>query len=185
MKLTKIMMLLFAVALILSVAACGKDKPKVEGEVVNFPEWWNSQDDEAYVCAYGMATKASQTMSIDAAKANALFEAAQYVETQVKGMLKNYEEEAGVDNPQVLALTSKVIKAVTDAEFSGIVNGKTQTLKVQQDNGSRFTTYMQIKIPKTEVNKALYGNIRNEEALYNQFKASEAFKELEYSTQNK
>ncbi len=183
MKLTRVMLLLMTVALILTLAACGKDKPKVEGVEVNMPQWWNSQDDEAYVCAYGMATKASQTMAMDAAKANALLEAAQYVETQVKGMIKNYEEEAGVDNPQLLALTSKVVKAVTDAEFSGIINGKVQTLKVQQDNGTRYTTYMQIKIPKTEVNKSLYGNIRNEEALYNQFKASQAFQELEYETQ--
>lgn len=183
MKLTKIMMMLLVVALMLSLAACGKNKPSVEGEVVNFPTWWNSQDDEAYVCSYGMATKASKTMSLDAADANAMMNASMYVETQVKGMIKNYEEEAGVVNPQNLALTSKVVKVVTDATFSNVVTGKTEIRKELVNGQERYTTYMQKKIPKTEINKSLYNNIRNEEALYNQFKASEAFKELEYTTQ--
>ncbi len=183
MKLSRVIMLLLAVALLLALAACGKDKAKLAGEEVNFPKWWNSQNDEAYVCTYGMATKKDKGMAMDAADANAMMNASLYVESQVKGMIKNYAEEAGVDNPQNLALTSKVVKVVTDATFSNVITGE-QTIYVEGDKEQkRYTAYVQKKIPKTEINKSLYNNIRNEEALYNQFKASQAFQELEFETQ--
>ncbi len=182
MKTTKVFIVMMSL-LLLALMSCGKNKASAEGELVNFPSWWNTQPEEAYVCTYGMATKVSQTASMDAAKANAMLEAAQYVETEVKGMIKNYEEEAGVFDPQVLALSQKVVKAVTAAKFSGMIPGRTETRKVTEYGGQRFTTYIQMKIPKTEVRKNLYNNIVNEEALYNQFKASQAFEELEYSTQ--
>jgi hypothetical protein len=146
------------------------------------PAWWFSQTDEAYVCTYGQSTKVSETASMDAAKANALLEAAQFVETEVKGMIKNYEEEAGVKDPQVLALSQSVVKAVSNARFSGVMPGLMETRMVQEEGGRRYRTWIQMKIPKKEVNKNLANQIRNEEALYNQFKASQAFQELESAT---
>jgi len=186
MKSKQVLLVLLAVVLLIAMTACGKNKtaPKVDGEVVNFPAWWNSQNDDAYVCTYGIGTNVKMTTSMDTAKNNALFEAAQFVEVEVKGMLKTYEEEAGVFDPQLLALTSKVVKSVSDATFSGVINGQSETRKVTEFGGPRYTTYLQLKIPKTEVNKSLYNNIRNEEALYNQFKASMAFEELERSVGN-
>lgn len=182
MKLNRVLVIALAALLLIGMMACSKNKEvkaAVEGEVVNMPSWWNSQNDDAYVCTYGMGTNVKQSTSMDTAKNNALFEAAQYVETQVQGMLKTYEEEAGVFDPQLLALTSKVIKTVTNTSFSGVVNGQMETRRVTEYGGPRYTTYLQLKIPKSEINKSLYTNIRNEEALYNQFKASMAFDELE------
>ena len=187
MKVTKLVIALVTVFLLLSLLGCGGNKPKKEappspdGVQVYRPAWWSGQNDEAYVCTYGQATKVSETMSVDAAKANALLEAAQYVETYVQGMIKNYEEEAGVYDPQLLALSQKVVKAVSSAKFSGVITGMTETRKVQEDMGMRYKTWLQLKIPRTEVKKNLQNQIRNEEALYNQFKASQAFQELEAS----
>jgi len=141
-----------------------------------YPEWWQDQDNAEYVQTYGMATKVSQNSSYDAAYANAMLQAAQYVETYVKGMVKNYEEEAGVNNPQVLALTSKVVKAVAKAKFANVMVTKQETI-VSDDN--RFQTFVRVSVPKEAVNKNLMNQIKNEEALYNQFKASQAFGELE------
>lgn len=188
MKITKLVIALVAVALLLSLVGCGGNKapkketpPSPDGVQVYRPNWWSSQNDEAYVCTYGQAEKVSETMSMDAAKANALLEAAQYVETYVQGMIKNYEEEAGVVDPQLLALSQKVVKAVSSAKFSGVVTGMTETRQITTDNGKRFKTWLQLKIPRTEVKKNLQGQIKSEEALYNQFKASQAFQELEAS----
>jgi len=185
MKKSQSLWLLVFALIMLFVWGCGSSGPKTpEGaKKVYRPEWWNSQPNEAYVCTYGQATKVSETASIDAAKANALLEAAQYVETNVKGMIKNYEEEAGVKDPQVLALSQKVVKAVSNAKFSNILPGKVETLQVNEAEGLRFKTFMQIMIPKTEINKNLKNQIKNEEALYNQFKASQAFQELDENTQ--
>lgn len=187
MKTTKLVIALVSMFLLLSLMACGGGNkapkaPAPGGDIVYRPSWWASQNDEAYVCTYGQATKVSETASMDAAKANALLEAAQFVESEVKGMIKNYEEEAGVVDPQVLALSQKVVKAVSSARFSGVMPGLTETRRVTEDQGNRYKTWVQLKIPRKEVNKNLAANIRNEEALYNQFKASQAFQELEMTT---
>lgn len=182
MKSKQVLFVLLAILLLVAFSACGKNKTRVshvEGEVIHFPSWWNTQKDDAYVCTYGIGTNVKLSTSIDTAKNSALFEAAQYVETEVMGMLKTYEEEAGVFDPQLLALTQKVIKTVSNATFSGVINGQMESRQVTEYGGPRVTTYLQLKIPKTEVKKQLYNNIRNEEALYNQFKASMAFDELE------
>jgi hypothetical protein len=46
-------------------------------------------------------------------------------------------------------------------------------------DNERFQTFVRVSIPKETVNKNLMDKIKNEEALYNQFKASQAFDELE------
>lgn len=156
-------------------AACGKGNgggPKK----VYYPDWWQEQNNAEYVQTYGMATKVSQNSSFDAAYANAMLAAAQYVETYVKGMVKNYEEEAGVNDPQVLALTSKVVKAVANAKFNNVMVTKQETIVT--DN-NRYQTFVRVSVPKEAVNKNLVNQIKNEEALYNQFKASQAFDELD------
>ncbi|MDA3814236.1 MAG: hypothetical protein PF570_08290 [Candidatus Cloacimonetes bacterium] len=172
MKLFKILAVLVVVMLLLT--ACGRGGKGVKK--LYYPEWWQDQDNAEYVQTYGMATKVSQNSSYDAAYANAMLQAAQYVETYVKGMVKNYEEEAGVNNPQVLALTSKVVKAVAKAKFANVMVTKQETI-VSDDN--RFQTFVRVSVPKEAVNKNLMNQIKNEEALYNQFKASQAFGELE------
>jgi hypothetical protein len=157
------------------IAACGKGGDSGPKKVY-YPEWWQEQTSPEYVQTYGMGTKVSQNSSYDAANANALLQAAQYVETYVKGMVKNYEEEAGVENPQVLALTSKVVKAVSNAKFNNTMVTKQETIVTKDD---RYQTFVRVSVPKEAVNKNLLNQIKNEEALYNQFKSSQAFDELE------
>lgn len=178
----KVLFIIMVASLALVMFACGSNKkssPKADGELVYRPSWWSSQPESDYVCTYGQGTNLSETSSMNTAKANALLEAAQYVESEVQGMIKSYEEEAGVYDPQVLALSSSVVKAVSNARFSGAITGKVETRKVEENGGPRFKTWMQVKIPNAEIKKNLMMNIKNEEALYNQFKASQAFKELE------
>jgi hypothetical protein len=160
---------------ILLIAGCGKKDVKGPKKVYQ-PEWFNLQNSPEYVQTYGKATKVNENSSFDAARANAMLQAAQYVETYVKGMVKNYEEEAGVENPQVLALTSKVVKEISNAKFTNVMVTKQETIILENE---RFQTFVRVSIPKETVNKNLMDKIKNEEALYNQFKASQAFDELE------
>lgn len=174
MKVSKIVVLMLIA--VFFVTACGGGGGPKGPKRVYYPEWWQEQNSPDYVQTYGMATKVSQNSAYDAAYANAMLAAAQYVETYVKGMVKNYEEEAGVENPQVLALTSKVVKAVADAKFSNVMVTKQETIITDEN---RYQTYVRVSVPKEAVNKNLVNQIKNEEALYNQFKASQAFQELD------
>lgn len=176
-KMRSVKWTLVITALLLVLAACSSN---MTGEQeVSYPEWWNTQDDANNVCSYGMATKASQTMSIDSAKANALIESARYVETEIKSMMKDFEQEAGVKDPQLLALSERVVKVTSSATFSGVLPGSMMTRITMNKGETFYTTYAQMKVPKMEISRNLIENVRNEEALYNQFKASQAFQELE------
>lgn len=181
MKLRHVILALVVLVMLVSLAACSSNKKmaKPDGEIVYRPAWWATQPDPAYVCTYGQGTQVSETASMNTAKANALLEGAQFVETEIKGMIKSFEEEAGVYDPQLLALSQKVVKAISSARFSGTIPGNIETRTVKEQGGNRYKTWIQVKIPKTEINKNLVNNIRNEEALYNQFKASQAFQELD------
>jgi hypothetical protein len=176
-KLTYIVLLL---AILVILAGCGKSGHKGMKRAY-YPDWWQTQDNAEYVQTYGMATKVSQTTSYDAAHANAMLQAAQYVENYIKGMVKNYEEEAGVTDPQVLALTSKVVKEVSNAKFENALVTKQETIITEE---GRYQTFIRVSVPKDAVNKNTLNKIKNEEALYNQFKASQAFDELEKEVEN-
>ena len=174
MKSFKVLVLIAVVAFLLF--GCGGSNGPKGVKKVYYPDWWQVQDSDEYVHSFGMATKVSQNMSYDAAYANAMLQAAQYVEAYVKGMVKNFEQEAGVNNPQVLALTSKVVKVIADTKFTNALVTKQETIIT--DN-NRYKTFVRVSIPKDSINKKLANQIKNEEALYNEFKATQAFKELD------
>lgn len=179
MKTSKVIALSVLLLLVLMLSSCGNNK--VKGESESYPEWYLSQDDPDHVCTYGFATKVNQRLSVESARANALEESAIYVKARVSSMLEDYMQEAGEVDPQVLSMTETAIKVVSDNEFSGILPGRMETRNVQVDGEGRYTTYIQLKIPNNEISKQVYDFVRKEEAMYSEFKASQAFKELERS----
>jgi len=177
MKITKLVLLMLIVVFIISACA-GKGSTKGVKEIW-YPEWWNEQEDLHYIHTYGVATRLSETMALDTAANNAIFEAAKYVETRVKGMMKTFEEEAGVKDPQVLSLSSKVVKTLANATFTGSKVTEQKMIQVEVDGTVRYKCFVRYSVPKETINKNSLDHIKNEEALYNQFKASQAFGDLE------
>lgn len=176
MKARNILVLLAAGLFVLSACSGGgSGGPRGPQEVFQ-PDWYGIQGDPEYVFTYGQATRVSQNAAETAAYANAMQEAAQYVEAHVQGMVKNFMEESGFENPQVLQMTSQVTRVVANAQFSGTTVSQRRTFVVE--NG-RYQTFVRVSIPKNEINRNLTQQIRNEEALYNQFRASQAFQELD------
>ncbi|HOO60784.1 MAG TPA: hypothetical protein PLL34_09560, partial [Candidatus Mcinerneyibacteriales bacterium] len=108
-------------------------------------------------------------------------EASQYVQVYVDGMIKRYLRESGVDNPQVLQSSEKATQVVTSSEFSGVMTVKSETIK----EDGKYRTFIALAIPKEDVNKKMLDAIKNEEALYTEFKASQAFQELERIVKDK
>lgn len=173
-----VLFLLISMA-IFSVACSSNKKPKKEAAdhvIMYAPEWWDMQDNPEFVYTYGEGVKSTSSIAKDAAYATAMLAAANYVEANVKGMIKNFNEESGVNNPQVLALTSSVVKVVSRAFFKGTRIDKSETIK-QKDG--KIKVFVRVQIPQSEINKHTLNAIKNEEALYNEFKASQRFEELE------
>ena len=84
--------------------------------------------------------------------------------------------EAGIDNPQVLALTEQVVRTTANQRFSGTSISQRQLY--QNENG-RYQAFVQVAVPKAEINRDFMNRIKNEEALYNEFRASQAFNEMD------
>lgn len=182
MKFMKILVLIIIAAFLIS--GCGGNKTtKMSGEV-EYPEWWRVQGDPNYVHTFGEAVKVSSTMAFDAARSNSMLEAAQYVEAEVQGLVKNFEEEVGYENPEIHAMVSKVVKEVANAKFTGTMVTKQKTTKEETENGLRYHAYVRVSIPRETVNKNVVDSIKREEALYNEFKASQRFQELEAEVNN-
>ncbi len=177
---TKLMLVLM-MAVIFVITGCSGGKVASGPKEVFQPDWYGLQGDPEYVFTYGQSEKVSQNAAESAAYANAMQEAAQYVEAHVQSMIKNYVEESGVEDPQVLSLTSSVARVVANAKFTGtqITQRRTYTME-----NNRYKSFVRVSIPKNEVNRNLRNQIKNEEALYNQFKASQAFNELDKVIEN-
>jgi len=145
-----------------------------------YPDWYGLQSEAGdYVYAYGESKKMNNVTAFESAKAMAFNEAAQYVENYVKAMTKDFLREAGTENPQVLQLTDRTVKLVSKTKFSGVTVSERETI----EDGDRYRSFVRLSIPGKEVKNTLLNTIKNEEALYNEFKASQSFKELEKETE--
>lgn len=178
MKLRRVMIIILAISGLLILACGGGSGKSVSGpKEVFMPEWYGVEtENDTYLFCYGNAEKVSQNMSEQAAIANGFAEAANRVEAHVKSMTKNFMSEAGVDNPEVVALTEQATKVIANQKFNGTVVTKR---KVYTMENGRYKTFVQVAIPKADVNKSMVDKIKREESLYNRFRASQAFEELD------
>ncbi|MCF7911973.1 MAG: hypothetical protein K9M99_05560 [Candidatus Cloacimonetes bacterium] len=179
----KIQILLLAVLVAMLFTACGGGKEKLNNRV-DYPDWYDIQDDPNYVHTFGVDTKMSEEMAIDGAKTNAFYDAALNVNTKVEGMIKKFASESGYQNPEVNSFINKAVKLIAEAEFSGANITKREIYMVETENGPRFKAYVRLSVPTQTINKNIYNQISHEEAMYNEFKASQAFQELEKEMKN-
>ena len=181
----KSLILVLSGIILLGLISCGGGSSEAPSKLqkVFQPDWYDEVDESgAYVFTYGNATKASKGMAESAAKNKAMLDAALYVEVFVKGMMKDFEQEAGYDNPQVLALTEQVVKSVAKAQFQGMTFPKKDTY--QDTETGQFNCWVRAAIPASEVKKGVKDFIRSEEAAYNEFKSTQAFKALDEEVSN-
>jgi hypothetical protein len=178
MKGTRILVIgLILLAMVL--VGCGGAKAPAEKSTVQkvySPDWWETQDPSAeYLYFYGAATKVSEKAARTSAKTEAFSNAAQYVKAYVKDMMSDFVQESGSDNPRVLEFTERVTKVVSDAKFANAVPTKSEVI---MEDG-KYKVFTQLAVPKDTVNKEMSNAINNEEAMYNEFKATQAFQKLD------
>ena len=170
--------IIFIVLSSIFLAACGGNRGSVPRGLVEVPQpnWYGIQGSADYVFTYGTAERVSQQAAETSAYSNAVAEAARFVEVHVQAMTKDFISEAGVENPQVLTMTEQVIRTTANQTFSG--TQITQRRMFTNPEG-RYVSFIQVAIPKSEINRDMMNRIKNEEALYNQFRASQSFAEMD------
>jgi len=159
-----------------------RDMPKEAAQPVypsHIPEWFINApaEDDAYVYATGTAESRQMAIAIDKAKMGAIRELSEGVQANVQSMVKMFAQEAGMDgNTQVTEFYQSTSQTVANNTLQGLTPLKKYPYR-KSDGG--YTAYVLMGLKKDTIGAAVVKAVQNEEALYSEFKASQAFKEME------
>ena len=173
----KFLMFLVLGVFVVSLINCGGGQ---QGTTSNqdIPDWFlNPPKAEDAIYGVGSAKKASQSLAKSAADARAREEIARAIEVKVQTMFKNFQQESGIgENAQALEFVQNVSKQIANATLTGTQIEKRYAAK----DGTIYTlmSYSMSEVKK-QAKEKMKTNIHNEEALYNEFKAKQAFDALD------
>ncbi|SVD13290.1 uncharacterized protein METZ01_LOCUS366144 [marine metagenome] len=141
------------------------------------PKWAGGQTAEDAFYGVGFAKKQNPALAKKAAAARARTEISEAVKIQVSSMLKDFMQESGIgESAQALEFTESVTKQVTSNSLSGSVIEDTYF----SNDGS---VWVLVSYSLDNTRKSAANAASKEEALYNEFKASQAFNEMNSSIQ--
>jgi hypothetical protein len=179
--------LLIMSLVILSFSGCSRNQVSVQNVYLNpyTPEWWKTQSSYLHINSYGLGEEISQIASRDAAKADAMLKMAQYVEEYVMDMMDKFVKEAGITDPAVLARTKEVAFTAANSRFSNLLVSNTETIIVSGKNGEVYKTFLQLMIPKFEINRNILEQVHNDFSLYDIMRVSPSFQNWEKLLMNR
>jgi hypothetical protein len=157
----------------------GKDKMKtleVGDECI--PRWFLKPPSSGDLI-YGTGVGDKQTLSLakQTSEARAFEQMARTIQTEVSVMMKDFAQEAGIgEDAEALEFVNNTSIQISQTQFKG---AKIEERKVCKS--SSYRVYTLTSLPRTEMDKKVAEAIR-ESALYNEFKASQAFNELDERT---
>lgn len=174
-------MVVLAIVLSLNLQNCASSRSgsSEESAMKDVPEWFLTPPEaEDAIYGVGMAMKQNPSLARKAAIARAREEVASTVNTKVSSMLKDFMQESGVgENAQALEFTQSVTKQVTSTSLEG---SKVKQVYPAKDG----TFYVLVEYPLAQLRQNAVNAVRNEEALYNEFKAQQGFDALEKEVNN-
>ena len=168
-------LVLLAIA-VLSLGCGGKTAST--GNSLGLPEWFQAvPEDPGYIFAVATSTSRDLGMSVNKAKQQARVDIAQQMETKVKSMIKQFNEEVGLgEEAEFLSQTTEVSKSVTSKVLNGSKAKKVETVK---EGEIIYRSYVLMEMPIGPANAALMDAIKKQQNMYTRFRASQGFQELE------
>ena len=138
------------------------------------PPWTiNSPTAEDAFYGVGQAKKQNPSLSRQTATARARAEISAAVNVKVSSMLKDYMSERGWgDNAQAIEFSESVIKQVSSNALEGAIIKETYTAK----DG---TVFVLVEYSLASTRQDGLNAAKNDEALYNEYKAREGFESLD------
>lgn len=135
------------------------------------------------VSAVGQGT----SKRMDLAKKKAVLAAqgnlAGILKTKVSKLNKSFQEEIGsADDTEINEAFSDVVKAVAKATLSGAITKKVKYLRDKEKG--LITAAAVVAIEPDKVNMSLFDEIKKKPKLYERFRASQGYKELEKEMEN-
>ena len=110
------------------------------------------------------------------AKEEASVNIARQIEVKIQSLFKRFREEVGIsEDAEFSSQVTDVSKSVTSVVLRGLQTKKTTPMK----EGTLYRAYVLVEMPIGDANAALVQNLRNQQNLYNRFRASQGYQELE------
>ncbi|MFB0516224.1 MAG: LPP20 family lipoprotein [Candidatus Neomarinimicrobiota bacterium] len=175
MKRTITLMMLGGLLLILAGCAGKMESGTTEArESRDMPAWLlEPPAAEGMIYGVGQAKKQNPSLSKKVAAQRARDEIAAAVKIKVESLVKDFMQESGIgERAGALEFTQAVSKGVTDATLTGAMIKETYIAK----DGTYFVL---VAYSLDEARRAAIESARQEEALWNEFKAEQGFDALE------
>jgi len=150
-----------------------------------YPPWWEDRADADFLLVNGSGTSTSESSSLDRAKASALFALPQELEYELKYWIKNFQEEAAINDPVLLSSSALLVSSVLSLDYSDWNFGNTETRRVNIDGDIMYNSYIQLKIPRSTYLGNLCKAISRDPILYARMKKSATFLEIEKAYRSK
>ena len=166
------------VLLAIAVLSLGCGGKTASGNSLGLPEWFQAlPEDPNYIFAVATSTSRDLQMSVNKAKQQGRVGIAQQMETKVKSMIKQFNEEVGLgEDAEFLSQTTEVSKSVTSKVLNGSKARKVETVK---ESEIIYRSYVLMEMPIGSANTALMEAIKKQQNMYTRFRASQGFQELE------
>jgi len=165
---------LYSLAILALLFIGCSSSPSTGNTNMNMPSWaMNVPTQQGYLYGVGSAQKQNPQLARTAAIGLARDEIARALELKVSSMFKNFMSESGVgENAQALEFTESVTKQVASTTLNGAI-----VKEVEMTSDGRMWALVELNL--SAVKEAALENAKKDQALFNEFKASRSFDELE------
>lgn len=173
--------LLLWIAPLLFAAGCASSNALQKASASDVPDWYtNIPQDPNYLFAVASATSQDMQLAIDKAVVNARTEIARQTEVKVSGIQKRFDEEVGMgENSQLMQQFTQASKTVVSTSLTG---SRVRSQKTSKD-GTIWRGYVLMEYPIGAASQALLNQLSGNNLMYTQFKATQAYKELDEEVQ--
>lgn len=177
--------LFISISLLFLIASCGSSGEFSEVSDPLKPLQMQANDivEQGGLAAVGEGISTRRDLAKRKAQTSAAAAMARVFERKIETMSKNFQEEVGQgQKSEVNELFQDVSKSVSKKEIRG---ARTQDYKMlSNDEGEYLYGVLMVVTPKT-VNNSIMDEMQNQnKQLYQRFRASEAFKELQKEMEN-
>lgn len=168
---------LLTLAVCIGMAGCKSKPPKMESDDSIF-DYMQEQvaeiAEEGGLAAVGIGESRTQQLALTRAKAEARKNLAQVVQVKIENLEKSFVEEIGeVESSEINQLFSSATKQITSQTLQGTVP---KMQKFESDDGV-YTAYILMVLSPDLIHESLKNN--SAKHLYERFRASKAFEELD------
>ena len=170
---------------LLILSGCGSSKPSKSTETLSdqkystkkLPKFYlNPPTSADFYYGVGEAKKSSPSMAKDVAETRARREVAASIETKVSSVVYDFMQESGIGgDARALEFNEVVSKQVVDQVMQGCKVIDRELMK----DGNRAVHYVLMEFPLASAISAAKSAIKDQEAMFNEFKARQGLDRLE------